>query len=145
MCDSQGCWKRCANIVTALLDAILIRAPNSCFISHDCTLILNLRVIISVEIVAAAVCFDINKDSEYVWDEEQVLTLVHLYFLCRNQQAQLITSLNLVLCPKPNQTLMIEGVKPISETKTQVVIYVQEKSVVTGNVVKLMYINNSSK
>lgn len=69
---------------------------------------------------------------------------VHLYFLCRNQQAQLITSLNMVLGNKPNLTLTTEGVKPVSETKTQVVIYVQEKSV-TGNVMKLMYINNSSK
>jgi len=130
--------------VTELLDAILIHAPNNCFKSHDYTLILNLRVIISVEIVAAAVCFDMNNDSSIIWGEEQVLTLVHLYFLCRNQQAQLITSLNMVLGNKPNLTLTIEGMKPISETKTQVVIYVQEKSV-TGNVIKLMYINNSSK
>lgn len=50
----------------------------------------------------------------------------------RNQQAQLITSLNMVLGNKPNLTLTIEGIKPISETKTQVVIYVQEKSV-TGS------------
>jgi len=50
----------------------------------------------------------------------------------RNQQAQLITSLNMVLGNKPNLTLTIEGMKPISETKTQVVIYVQEKSV-TGS------------
>lgn len=67
----------------------------------------------------------------------ETVKLVHLYFLCRNQQAQLITSLNMVLGSKPNLTLTIEGMKPISETKTQVVIYVQEKSV-TGNVIKLM-------
>jgi len=129
--------------VTELLDAILIHAPNSCFKSRDSTLILNLRVIISVEIVAAALYFDINNSS-IILGEEQVFMLVHLYFLCRNQQAQLITSLNMVLGNKPNLTLTIEGIKPISETKTQVVIYVQEKSV-TGNVIKLMYINNSSK
>lgn len=50
----------------------------------------------------------------------------------RSQQAQLITSLNMILGNKPNITLTIEGMKPISETKTQVVIYVQEKSV-TGS------------
>jgi hypothetical protein len=44
-----------------------------------------------------------------------------------------VTSLNMVLGNKPNLTLTIEGVKPVSETKTQVVIYVQEKSI-TGNV-----------
>ena len=129
--------------MTALLDAILIHAPNSCFKSNDCTFILNLRVIISIEIVAAAVCCDINKDRNHIWGEEQVLTLVHLYFLCRNQQAQLITSLNMVLGNKPNLSLTIEGMKPVSETKTQVVIYVQEKSV-TGNAIKLVYINSSS-
>ncbi|GFG29847.1 hypothetical protein Cfor_00778 [Coptotermes formosanus] len=47
----------------------------------------------------------------------------------RNQQAQLISSLNMVLGNKPNLTLTIEGIKPVSELKTQVVIYVQEKSV----------------
>ena len=92
-----------------------------------------MRVIISVEVVAAAECCDINKDSNHIRGEEKILMLVHLYFLCRNQQAQLITSLNMVLGNKPNLTLTIEGMKPISETKTQVVIYVQEKSV-TGNV-----------
>jgi hypothetical protein len=115
------------------LDAILIHVPNSCFKSHDYTLILNWKVIISVEVVTAAVCCDINKDSNHIVGEEQVLTLVDLYFLYRNQQAQLITSLNMVLGNKPNLTLTIEGMKPISETKIQVVIYVQEKSV-TGNV-----------
>jgi hypothetical protein len=56
-----------------------------------------------------------------------------VYCLCRNQQAQLVASLNVVLGNKPNLTLTIEGLKPVSETKTQVVIYVQEKSV-TGNI-----------
>jgi hypothetical protein len=64
--------------VTELLDAILIHGPNSCFQSHDYTLILNLRVIISVEAVAAAVCCDINKDSNHILSEEQVFMLVHL-------------------------------------------------------------------
>ncbi|PSN49589.1 putative nucleoporin Nup54, partial [Blattella germanica] len=44
-------------------------------------------------------------------------------------QQQLITSLNMVLGNKPNLTVTVEGIKPISEAKTQVVIYVQEKSV----------------
>jgi len=56
-----------------------------------------------------------------------------VYCLRRSQQVQLVTSLNMVLGNKPNLTLTIEGVKPVSETKTQVVIYVQEKSI-TGNV-----------
>jgi hypothetical protein len=43
-----------------------------------------------------------------------------------------MASLNMVLGNKPNITLTIEGMKHISESKTQVVIYVQEKSV-TGN------------
>lgn len=123
--------------MTEFLDVILIHVPNSCFRSHDYTLILNLRVIISVETVAVAVCCDINKDSNRIRGEGHVLMLVHLYFLCRNQQAQLINSLNMVLGNKPNLTLTIEGMKPISETKTQVAIYVQEKSV-TGNVIKLV-------
>jgi hypothetical protein len=38
----------------------------------------------------------------------------------------------MVLGNKVNLTLTIEGIKLISETKTQVVIYVQERSV-TGN------------
>ncbi|KAJ9577545.1 hypothetical protein L9F63_005918 [Diploptera punctata] len=50
----------------------------------------------------------------------------------RTQQAQLINSLNMVLGNKPNLTVTVEGIKPLSETKTQVVIYVQEKSV-TGS------------
>lgn len=50
----------------------------------------------------------------------------------RTQQAQLISSLNVVLGSKPNLTITVEGIKPISETKTQVVIYIQEKSV-TGS------------
>ncbi|XP_069702368.1 nucleoporin p54 [Periplaneta americana] len=50
----------------------------------------------------------------------------------RSQQAQLVTSMNIVLGSKPNLTLTIEGIKPISETKTQVAIYVEEKSV-TGS------------
>ncbi|PNF13951.1 hypothetical protein B7P43_G09871 [Cryptotermes secundus] len=50
----------------------------------------------------------------------------------RSQQAQLISSLNMVLGNKPNISLTIEGIKLIYETKTQVVIYVQEKSV-TGS------------
>jgi hypothetical protein len=39
----------------------------------------------------------------------------------------------MVLGNKPNITLTIEAVKPISETKAQVVIYIQERSV-TGKV-----------
>jgi hypothetical protein len=92
-----------------------------------------LKVIISLKVSVAAVCCDICKESNHILREEQVLMLVYLYFMCRNQQAQLITSLNMVLGNKLNLSLTIEGIKPISEMKTQVVIYVQEKSV-TGNV-----------
>jgi hypothetical protein len=121
------------NIVIEFLDVILIPVPNSSFQSHDSTLNLNLRVLISLKVSAAAVCCDINNESNHILGEEQVLMLVYLYFLCRNQQAQLISSLNMVLGNKPNLTLTIEGIKPVSELKTQVVIYVQEKSV-TGSV-----------
>ena len=64
--------------MTEFLDAVLIYVPNSCFKSHHLTLILNLRVIISVEVVAAAVCCDINKDGILLRGEERVLMLVHL-------------------------------------------------------------------
>jgi len=45
----------------------------------------------------------------------------------RPQQTQLITSLNQVLGNKPNLTISVEGMKPLSDTKAQVVITVQEK------------------
>ncbi|XP_067000209.2 nuclear pore complex protein Nup54 [Anabrus simplex] len=45
----------------------------------------------------------------------------------RTQQAQLISSLNTILGNKPNLTITVEVIKPMSENKTQVIIYVQEK------------------
>ncbi|GLH05472.1 Putative nucleoporin Nup54, partial [Gryllus bimaculatus] len=48
------------------------------------------------------------------------------------QQGQLVTNLNAVLGNKPNLSLNIETIRPTSESKAQVIIFVQEKGV-TGS------------
>ncbi|KAE8747158.1 hypothetical protein FOCC_FOCC006156 [Frankliniella occidentalis] len=54
----------------------------------------------------------------------------------RPEQTQLITKLSQILGNKPNLTVNVAGIKPLSESKSQVVITVQEKGA-TGSVHKI--------
>lgn len=58
----------------------------------------------------------------------------HSYlFHSRDQQQQLISSLNQVFGNKPNLVINVESMKSFSEAKCQVVIYVEEKSTPAPN------------
>lgn len=48
-------------------------------------------------------------------------------FAPRPEQSQLVTKLSQILGNKPNLTVNVAGIKPLSDSKSQVVITVQEK------------------
>lgn len=54
----------------------------------------------------------------------------------KNQQQQIVTTLNQVFGNKPNLVINVESLKPLSDTKTQLIIYVEEKSQQTPNETK---------
>lgn len=54
----------------------------------------------------------------------------------RVQKEQLIASLNTVMGNKPNLTITIQDIRAIADSKTQVLIFVQEKGM-TGTVRKI--------
>ncbi|XP_053687368.1 probable nucleoporin Nup54 [Sabethes cyaneus] len=46
----------------------------------------------------------------------------------KDQQQQFIASLNQVLGNKPNFAITVDGIKPVGDTKSQVIIYIEEKA-----------------
>ena len=50
-----------------------------------------------------------------------------MYDVPRPEQNQLVTKLSQILGNKPNLTVSVAGIKPLSDAKSQVVITVQEK------------------